>query len=87
MATGVIRGAELSPSYIIEEILGLYQNIVVLSNEEIVYGLSDRNRELFQELEYLVSLEVEDSVVQDILQKKSWSQHLLKLKDSGTFIP
>lgn len=80
MATGVIRGAELSPSYIIEEILGLYQNIVVLSNEEIVYGLSDRNRELFQELEYLVSLEVEDSVVQDILQKKELEPAFTEIK-------
>lgn len=80
MATGVSRSTELSPAYLIEEILGLYQNIVVLPSEEIVYGLSDRNRELFQELEYLVSLEVEDSIVQDILQKKELEPAFTEIK-------
>lgn len=61
---------ELSPEYVIEQILGLYQNIMVLSDKEILYDSSDRNRELFRGLEYLINLEVEDDIVRDILQKK-----------------
>jgi hypothetical protein len=71
MAIEVRGDMELSPEYIIEEIFDLYQDIRYLSDKEILYGSSDRNRELFRKLESLVNLEIEDSVALDILQKKT----------------
>lgn len=70
MVIEVSGDLELSPEYIIEEIRALYQDIRNLSDEEILYGSLDRNRELFRKLESLVNLEIEDSVAWDILQKK-----------------
>lgn len=43
---------------------------MVLSDKEILYDSSDRNRELFRGLGYLINLEIEDDIVRDILQKK-----------------
>lgn len=74
MAIEVGEGLELSPKYIIEEILGLYQNIRILSDKEILYDLSDRSRELFRKLEYLVNLEIEDGIAWEILQKEELKQ-------------
>jgi hypothetical protein len=70
MAVAVSGGLELSPEYIIEKILGLYQDIRNLSDEEILYGQSDRNKELFRKLDSLITLDIEDDVAWDILQKK-----------------
>lgn len=80
MAIGTSRVTELSTEYFVEEILGLYQNIVVLSNEEILSDSSDSNRELFQKLENLINLEVEDSAVLDILQKKELEPAFAEIK-------
>jgi len=70
MAGEVSEELELLPEYIVEEILGLYRDIRNLPDEEILYGTSARNRELFRKLEFLLNLEIEDSIAWDILQKK-----------------
>jgi precorrin-6B methylase 2 len=70
MVIEVSEDLDLSPEYIIKEILSLYRNIKTLSDKEILCNSSDRNRELFLELERLINLEIEDNVVRDILQKK-----------------
>lgn len=70
MAGEVSKKLELSPEYIVEEILGLYRDIRKLSDEEILYGTSDRNRELFRKLDSLVNLEIEDGIAWNILEKK-----------------
>ncbi|AKB32071.1 putative methyltransferase [Methanosarcina siciliae C2J] len=70
MVGEVSKKLELSPEYIVEEILGLYRDIRKLSEEEILYGTSDLNRELFRKLDFLVNLEIEDVIAWNILQKK-----------------
>ncbi|AAM06298.1 TPA: methyltransferase [Methanosarcina acetivorans] len=70
MSIEVSEELELSPEYIVEEILGLYRDIRKLSDEEILYGTSDLNRELFQKLDSLINLEIEDGIAWNILQKK-----------------
>jgi hypothetical protein len=70
MAIAVSEGQELSPEYIIEEILGLHRGIRDLSDEEILYGPSDRNEALFRKLDALITLEMDDKTVQEILQKE-----------------
>ena len=70
MAIAVSEGLELSQEYIIEEILGLHRDIRDLSDEEILYGPSDQNGELFRKLDALITLEMDDKTAQEILQKK-----------------
>ncbi|AKB28138.1 putative methyltransferase [Methanosarcina siciliae T4/M] len=70
MVGEVSKKLELSPEYIVKEILGLYRDIRKLSEEEILYGTSDLNRELFRKLDFLVNLEIEDVIAWNILQKK-----------------
>lgn len=70
MAAAVSEGMELSPEYIIEEILGLHRDIRYLSDEEILYGPSDLHGELFRKLDFLVTLEMDDKTSLDILEKK-----------------
>ncbi|WP_440948184.1 nicotianamine synthase family protein [Methanosarcina sp. T3] len=70
MASGVGEKFVVSPEYIVEEILGLYRDIRNLPDEEILYGTSNRNTELFRKLESLINLEIEDSVAWEILKKK-----------------
>ena len=55
MAIAVSEGLELSQEYIIEEILGLHRDIRDLSDEEILYGPSDQNGELFRKLAQWIS--------------------------------
>lgn len=70
MAIEVHEKLAFSPEYVIEETLGLYRHIRHLSDEEILYGSSDRNGELFRKLESLLNLEIEDNVAWEILKKK-----------------
>lgn len=70
MAIEVHEKLAFSPEYVIEETLGLYRDIRHLSDEEILYGSSDRNGELFRKLESLLNLEIEDNVAWEILKKK-----------------
>ncbi len=70
MAIAVSEGLELSQKYIIEEILGLHRDIRDLSDEEILYGPSDRNGELFRKLDALITLEMDDKTALEILEKK-----------------
>ncbi|MCQ1536654.1 methyltransferase [Methanosarcina sp. KYL-1] len=70
MTVAVSGGSELSPEYIIEEILSLYRNIRNLPDEEILYGPSDRNEELFRKLDALITLDIENDTAWEILQKK-----------------
>ena len=70
MVTGIGKGLQLSPESIIKEILELYRDIRVLSDEYILYGPSDRNRESFLKLEHLLNLEVDDDIASGILNKE-----------------
>ena len=70
MVIAVSEGLALSPDYIIEEILSLHRDIRDLSDEEILYGPSDRKGELFRKLNALITLEMDDKTALEILQKE-----------------
>jgi hypothetical protein len=70
MIGGVSESVKLSSGFIIRKIFELYEEIKDLPEKEILYGSSDLYGSLFQRINFLITLDLEDDMVKDLLNNR-----------------
>lgn len=70
MVGEVSESVKLSSGFILGEILKLYEEIKDLPEKEVLYGSSDLYESLFQRLNSLITLDLKDNTVQDLLDNR-----------------
>lgn len=70
MVGGVSESVELSPEFILGEILRIYEEIKDLPEKEILYGSSDLYGSLFKKLDSLIALDPGDDTIQNLLNRQ-----------------
>ncbi|WP_269849742.1 nicotianamine synthase family protein [Methanosarcina horonobensis] len=70
MVGEVSESVKLSSGFILGEILKLYEEIKDLPEKEILYGSSDLYGSFFQRLNSLITLDIEDNAVTELLNSR-----------------
>ncbi|AKB18245.1 nicotianamine synthase family protein [Methanosarcina sp. WWM596] len=70
MVIEINESLELSTETVLGEILALHRDISVMSDDEILYGPLDQSGKLFRQLDYLITMDIENDAALEILQKK-----------------